>query len=279
MTYVYLDDGFAEHEKVAVAGGDAGWLYVCGLCYVNRRLNGGRIPKEHVPRLSDRKRPMALAAKLVEVNLWEDDGTHFVIHGYAERNATAEKKRRAAIEKAKKAAGARWHADAPGIPQALAEHEPSNADASAEQCQTMPPVRAPTGVPDSPTPQSPDSRGGLSVSDTSPVATGSLAPLPAQRKPDHLWDAVMVACGVEPADITDASRGAYNRAVGDLRKLDVLPDEVHHRAAAYRLRWPDASLTPTALARRWAECSNGAALRPVLGKGQAALVRAQARGN
>jgi hypothetical protein len=280
VTYVYLEDGFPEHEKVSDAGGDAAWLYVCGLCYVNRNLTGGRIPKTAVPRLSDRKRPMALAAKLVEVKLWEDDDTHFMIHDYGVRNATAEKKRKARVERARKAADARWHpprADAPGMPQASAEHESSMPDAMPEQCQTMPPVRARTGVPNSPTPQLPDSRGGVSVSDTGPVTTRSLA-LTAPRKTDPLWDAVMAACGIEPGDITDSSRGAYNRAVADLRKLGVDPDEVRNRAAGFKLRWRDASLTPTALVRRWGECSNTAALQPAVSNGQAALLRAQARG-
>lgn len=114
----------------------------------------------------------------------------------------------------------------------------------------------------------------------SPQSPVPIAPAePTQRRRDLLWEAVMDACGIQPEDITESSRGAYNRAVSDLRKLGVDPDEVRHRAAAYRMRWEHASLTPTALVRRWAECSNGAALQPAVSKGQSALMRAQARGN
>lgn len=289
MTYVYLDDGFPDHEKVADAGGDAAWLYVCGMCYVNRNLTGGRIPKSVVARLSDRKRPLALAARLVEVNLWEDDGTHFVIHNYGVRNASAEKKRQARVEKARKAAEARWVGQGTGPPdmlgasgehapsmpgamlQASGEHAPSNAPSS-------PPARACTGVPDSPTPRLPDSRGGVLVSDEHLAATGSLAPPAATPSGgDPLWESVLAACGVDPGDVTASSRGAYAKAVADLRQVHADPAEVERRAAGYRSRWPQASLTPSALARHWAECAPAAVLAPVQGRSDGALLRARER--
>lgn len=107
---------------------------------------------------------------------------------------------------------------------------------------------------------------------------GSMAPAPPSLEGDPLASTLLAVCGVSPDDVTGSSRGAYAKAVADLRAVGAAPDEVRHRAAAYRLRWPEASLTPTALVRRWGECSAGAALQPVVAKGQAALLRAQARG-
>jgi hypothetical protein len=78
-------------------------------------------------------------------------------------------------------------------------------------------------------------------------------PIAASRNMDPLWDAVMVACGVN-GPVTKNARGAYNRAVGELRDIGATADEVATRAHVYRVRWPDVSLTPTALSRRWAEC-------------------------
>ena len=77
----------------------------------------------------------------------------------------------------------------------------------------------------------------------------------AVRKRDEVWDALMLVCGVR--DVTGSARGAYNRAAKDLREVGATPQEIGARAMVYRERWPDVSLTPTALARRWGECDPG----------------------
>lgn len=76
MSWVKLDDQFPQNPKIIRAGGDAAWLYVCGLCYCAAQLTDGVIPAELVPRLSDRKQPLRLAGRLVEVGLWRkvEDG-------------------------------------------------------------------------------------------------------------------------------------------------------------------------------------------------------------
>jgi hypothetical protein len=73
------------------------------------------------------------------------------------------------------------------------------------------------------------------------------------RKSDEIWDALLDACNVDTSAVTAASRGAYNRAVADLRAVGATPDDIRRRAANYRSTYPDAPMTPTALARRWAE--------------------------
>lgn len=80
-----------------------------------------------------------------------------------------------------------------------------------------------------------------------------LAPTKPSRKADEIWDALLAACNVDAGSVPDSARGAYNRAVKDLRGIGATPDEIRRRAAIYRRRWPDMALTPTALTRRWAE--------------------------
>lgn len=81
-----------------------------------------------------------------------------------------------------------------------------------------------------------------------------IAPIPARNgKRDELWESMLVVCGISGA-ISPSARGAYNRARADLAACGATPIEVQERAAIYRMRWPSASLTPTALARRWSEC-------------------------
>lgn len=89
MTWVRLDDGFLDHPKVVAAGGDAGWLYVCGLVYAARHLTDGVIPQGMVARLSDRAEPLALAARLVEVGLWERTAGGYRVHDYLDFQPSA----------------------------------------------------------------------------------------------------------------------------------------------------------------------------------------------
>jgi hypothetical protein len=79
--------------------------------------------------------------------------------------------------------------------------------------------------------------------------SGSFAP--AVRKVDTLFEAVAATCGIDTTALTKSSRGALNRAVGDLRAIDADPDEVPIRAGRYRTVFDGAALTPTALAKHW----------------------------
>ncbi len=82
MPWVRLDDSFPEHPKVLEAGGEAGWLHVCALAYCNRNTTDGLIHRNAIPRLSDRKNPLRLADRLVEVGIWERDGADYRIHDH-----------------------------------------------------------------------------------------------------------------------------------------------------------------------------------------------------
>jgi hypothetical protein len=131
MTWANVDDLFPEHPKVLAAGGDAGWLYICGLCFTNRNLTEGHIPKAVVPRISDRKAPMKLAQRLVDVGLWHDKGDYYVIHDWDKYNENADEVK-ARKEHARTAARARW-AGKPKPPSSSAQPMPgAMPGASAE---------------------------------------------------------------------------------------------------------------------------------------------------
>lgn len=100
-TYIKLNDALPEHRKIVAAGGDAGWLHVCGLAYASRNLSDGRIPIGMVARLSDRKQPDKLASKLCEVRLWHEaghdcdrcpqpDADEYIIHDYLKHQRSAD---------------------------------------------------------------------------------------------------------------------------------------------------------------------------------------------
>jgi hypothetical protein len=106
MAWVRLDDTFPEHPKIDAAGGDAAWLHVCALSYCNRNETDGYVPRERITKLSDRKQPYRLAARLVAVGLWDVAVDGWQIHDYldfqpskaklqAERDAAKERMREA----------------------------------------------------------------------------------------------------------------------------------------------------------------------------------------
>ncbi len=105
MSWIKIDDQFADHPKVLQAGPLASWLYVCGLTYCGRYLTDGWIPMQQVRKLADVDDPLGLAARLVAVGLWEEQPDGFIVHDYHDYNPTAEK------VKADRAAAARRQAD------------------------------------------------------------------------------------------------------------------------------------------------------------------------
>ena len=88
MSWVKLDDGFADHPKVLNAGPTAAWLYIEGLCYAARYLTDGAILDSSLGGLGQltRGRARKLADRLVEVGLWEKNGAGYSIHDYLEYN-------------------------------------------------------------------------------------------------------------------------------------------------------------------------------------------------
>lgn len=99
-----------------------------------------------------------------------------------------------------------------------------------------------------------DTRAASASTSTTTSTPSPLAPATPPRERDEVWDALIEACNIDAEAITADARGAYNRAAKQLRNVGATAGEIRRRAAVYRGQWRDASLTPTALARRWSEC-------------------------
>ena len=69
---------------------------------------------------------------------------------------------------------------------------------------------------------------------------------------DLIFEAVARVCGIDwTAPLTATARGQINKAVRELREIGASPEDVARVAAAYRIRWPEIDLTPTALVKHW----------------------------
>lgn len=94
--WVKLDDGLPDNPKVEELSDGAFRLYVSGLCHAQRHLTDGLIKSSRVNRLIPRYKP-SYVDELVGAQLWEMNGTGYLIHDFAAWNKTREhwEKRRA----------------------------------------------------------------------------------------------------------------------------------------------------------------------------------------
>lgn len=85
---------------------------------------------------------------------------------------------------------------------------------------------------------------------------GNLQPAVARR--NEIWDALEQVCGKATTRNEQARRG---KVVKDLKDVGATGDEICRRAVTYRLMWPGASLTDTALVNHWSKCAADAPQR------------------
>src|SRR5258708_5834180 len=94
MSWVRLDDGFADHPKVVGIGPAALAVHVWGLCYCARHLTDGFVPIDSLAGCSlvttkaERERAVE---RLIRAKLWKRSRGGFRIHDYLEFNPAAEK--------------------------------------------------------------------------------------------------------------------------------------------------------------------------------------------
>lgn len=117
MTWARFEDTFTSHPKVLKAGGDAAWLFVCAVIHCNRHLTDGVVDRAIVPALSDRKRPLELAARLEAVGLFDPHPDGWTVHDYHEYQASrakVEAQRSAARDRMSRARSQRVRANSDG---------------------------------------------------------------------------------------------------------------------------------------------------------------------
>jgi hypothetical protein len=101
VTWVKLDDGFADHPKIEALSGDSYRAFIGGLCYCARFLTDGHIPATRIKKLGGRK----VLSELDRAGLWEPNGDGVNVHDYLiyqeSRAAVLERRRKDAERKAK----------------------------------------------------------------------------------------------------------------------------------------------------------------------------------
>src|SRR4051794_16478784 len=92
MTWVRLDDAFADHPKVDGLSDPAFRLHVSALCHSGRYLTDGFVEGDRVARLVPRFK-RGHVVELVDAGLWHVVEGGWMIHDWHDCNPTAEKVR------------------------------------------------------------------------------------------------------------------------------------------------------------------------------------------
>ena len=80
------------------------------------------------------------------------------------------------------------------------------------------------------------------------------------RERNELLDALAVLSGGSVETVTGSMWGAAAKALSEIKAVcpDVTPEMIGKAAQAYRIEWPKATPTPTALAKHWSKFAPGA---------------------
>jgi hypothetical protein len=149
MAWVRIDDRMPEHPKVAAAGPLALAMQIAGLCYCNRELTDGFIPRAKARTLLDWEIVRAdgtcysigiaqgmagddvssdwVIDLLVETGMWEEVPGGYLIHDYSDYQPTRAQVKSTQTSKSKagkEGARSRWHGKTKAEPIAEAMAEP-----------------------------------------------------------------------------------------------------------------------------------------------------------
>jgi len=137
MTWVRLDDQFADHPKVVGLSASAFRLHVTALCYCARQETDGVIPRAAAFVLAAKRH----VVELVGAGLWEPHAAGYCVHDFLDFNpshAELDSKRDSKRIAGAKGAASRWHggrnAPVPTRPDPLPRPDPE-----------IPPVVPPVG--------------------------------------------------------------------------------------------------------------------------------------
>lgn len=200
MSFAQFHDGFYRNPKVRAAGPDAAWMWAASIGYANERLTDGFIPAVALHDLValDAKPRLKLAAKLVEVGLWEPCEGGWMIHDFLNWNPSKKavlERRAANLARVNKhrdnavshgegnARVMRYNERTRGISNPPPNASVPNALGDAKHLLSPAPPEAPTTEPPKAPPPNPGETGAL-FDDSAPKApTPPAKPAPKRRAP------------------------------------------------------------------------------------------------
>lgn len=77
------------------------------------------------------------------------------------------------------------------------------------------------------------------------------ARLGSKSELDALWNAVADVCGVNIKTLTKGEQSKYGKVIKSLRLVGATPNDIRTRAFMYRRKFPNTTMTATALVNHW----------------------------
>lgn len=189
MTWVKLDDTFAEDPRFEEAGPLALALYVAALCYCSRQLTDGHITRSMTRRLLPLDDPDAVQDALVHVGMFKPTETGFEVVDYLTNQFSAEKVREQRAAKAERQK--KWRDSQRGASSSAST--PTSRNASTGQPRDASQDAAPPRT--RPAPKEGRGRG---AQDGSAGATPTSGPIGNSLVPPHDW---LAPPGVDEDDL------------------------------------------------------------------------------
>jgi hypothetical protein len=72
---------------------------------------------------------------------------------------------------------------------------------------------------------------------------------------EEIYEALLSACDISRPFPSNAE-GKYRKATKELAQIGVSVSDIPARARVYREKWPNATISPSALAKHWGECAS-----------------------
>lgn len=161
MTFVLLDDKFANHPKTLQAGNEAVGVWARMLAYCGEHLTDGHVPAAAARQIAGKPKPLLVLVKVGYLEV--DDAGDFRIHNYLKWNPSAEEvaQRKADIAAKRAASGRKGGQQSAAKRQATRQANQANIPANEQQRgQQNASNEASKIQPPYPYPSSPNGEGG-----------------------------------------------------------------------------------------------------------------------
>lgn len=255
MPWFKVDDKLHGHKKVAKAGIPAMGLWCVAGSWCADHLSDGFVPNYIVARLAGSDGD-DLAARLVAVEMWQT-GNHDGDEGWwfkdwdeyqptredvvERREYEREKKRRQ--RRGPNGQFTRSRRESPGESRGVSPGDKAGSPDGSPTVPTRPdpyPNQTPSSAAPTPKPEKP------------------------KRTPPNadLFEALCEVSRLDPKQLTRTAASGIGKCAKELAELGVSGDEVRQVARRYRREWPQAELTPHALAKHWGRFAIGQARQP-----------------
>lgn len=179
MTWGRVDENAPHHPKVHRVGLEGFGFHVAAVCFSNRFLTDGRIRPDELTLIFPgvtKAAAVKLARRLVDAELWEENGAAWRIHDFLDYNPSA-----AEVRQDREAARARQQARRQRLRGTDLSHNGSHSDSHADSHtvtdgEVTPGVRVPRSEPSRSDPIRPDPNRSEEVHPPKPPKGGSLPP-------------------------------------------------------------------------------------------------------